>query len=392
VKTVIVTLNMRSFNADWIYSKLETPLQKSIVMLKDRPPFWNRFLLSFKGYDIKTEKERNRQVRHEWKRRTLYLPYSDSYTNVRKWDKAMATEGVKKEDGSYNETLTILACHYIKTYAFLIDTLTNPRIKDFDKIVDLAKQRNWNLIFNLMAENVEMADSLVGEDLTFLMEENRDLLVERYQRKGVVVVDNLSAVRDREYIDRDWTTEHYAERGRKIIARNVAQSLKTFYPNDYREVPYSIDSIKSIAKQTIFFNNCDDDSNPWGQRHTITNENAFSGEKSSKTGKGEYYGLTFEYGIKNLPDLLQTVDVEMQIFQENLDHKAEILLEIWTTDTKYVSSFPIKDVIKTVNEWQKVSCQFELGETFYKGNIVKVFLYNTSNTTIYCDDIHVDFK
>jgi hypothetical protein len=273
VKTVIVTLNLRSFNADWRYSKLETPLQKSMIMLKDRPPFWNRFLLSFKGYDIKTEQERCKQIDREWKKFTFYLPYSDRYTNVRNWDKAKAKEGVKKEDGSYDEILTPLACHYIKTYAFQIDTATNARIKDFDNIVDLAKKRNWNLIFNLMAENVEMADSLVGKDLVFLMEKNRDLLVDRYQRKGVAVVDNLNSVRDKEFIDRDWTTEHYAEQGRKIIAQNVAQALKPFYPNYYHEITYSVE------KQTSFFNNCDDD-NIWGQQHTITNERAFSGEKS----------------------------------------------------------------------------------------------------------------
>jgi len=236
VKTVIVTFNLRSFNADWIYSRLETSLQKSIVLLKDYPPLWNRFLLSFKGYDIKTEDERWKQIHREWKRKTLMYPYDVQYTNVRDWDKAKAIEGIKKEDGSYDEVLTPLACHYIKTYAFQIDTLINPRIKDFDRIIELAKKRNWNLIFNLMAENVEMADSLVGKDLLFLMKQNRDLLVERYQRMGVIVVDNLCSVPDKEFLDRDWTTEHYAEHGRKIVARNAAHALKTFYPNYYQEI------------------------------------------------------------------------------------------------------------------------------------------------------------
>lgn len=58
VKTVIVTLNLRSFNANWIYSDLETPLQKSLVLIKPYPPLFNRFLLSFKAYDIKSESER----------------------------------------------------------------------------------------------------------------------------------------------------------------------------------------------------------------------------------------------------------------------------------------------------------------------------------------------
>jgi len=386
VKTIIVTLNLRSFNADWINSKLETPLQKSIVLLKDYPPLWNRFLLSFKGYDIKTESERKLQVYLAWQFNTLHFPYSFPYKNVKEWDRAKAIEGVKKEDGSYDEMLTQLACHFIKNYAFQIDTLKNPRIKDFDRIVKLAQKRGWNLVFNLMAENVEMADNLVGKDLVFLMKQNRDLLVDYYQRKGVLVADNLTAVEDKEFIDRAWPTEHYAEQGRKMVARNVAQSLKKLHADYYRDVQYF------TQKAREFFNNCDDE-NPWTQWHTITKEKAFSGKKSSKTGNGNDYGLTFEYGIKNLPDSLKTVFIEMQIFQKDLDHDAQILLEITNDITgKRTINFPVKNTIKEVNKWQKISCQFELGEDFYDGSIVKVFLYNPYKTVIYCDDIRVVFE
>jgi len=382
IETVIVTFNLRSFNAEWIYSKLETALQKSIVMIKDYPPLWNRFMLSFKGYDIKTDAERSLQVHYEWRARTLRFPYPFPYTNVKEWDKAKANAGIMREDGSYNAELTSLACHYIKTYAFQIDTLTNPRIKDFDKIVALAKKRNWNLVFNLMAENIEMADSLVGKDLLFLMKQNRDLLVERYQRMGVTVVDNLSSVPDEEFIDRDWTTEHYAEQGRKIVAHNVAQSLKTFYPAHYQEAQ------NLTENRTHFFHNCED-GEIWTQWHTISREAAFSGKKSSKTGKGEDFGLTFEYGIINLPHSLKTVSVEMQVFPTNLLHNAHIVLEIAGRGTL---SFPIKNIATEPNKWQKVDCQFEWDEDFYNWDIVKVFLYNPSSTVIYCDDIRIVFN
>ncbi|PKP23961.1 MAG: DUF4843 domain-containing protein, partial [Bacteroidetes bacterium HGW-Bacteroidetes-22] len=38
VKTIVVTLNLRSFDAQWIYSNLETSLQKSLVLIKPYPP------------------------------------------------------------------------------------------------------------------------------------------------------------------------------------------------------------------------------------------------------------------------------------------------------------------------------------------------------------------
>ena len=50
VETVIITLNLRSFNAQWIYSDLETPFQKSIVLLRNNPPLLNRFMLAFKDH------------------------------------------------------------------------------------------------------------------------------------------------------------------------------------------------------------------------------------------------------------------------------------------------------------------------------------------------------
>lgn len=232
VKTVIVTMNLRSFDANWIYSNLETPLLKGIVLLKNNPPLLNRFLLSFKGYEVKTDKEREQQFLEEWKRVKLHFPYYFPYTTVRKWDDALAKKGFLNKDGTRNQFLTELACNYVKTYAFQINVNDNPRIKDFDAIVTLSKKRNWNLIFNLLSENVEAADSLVGKELVWIIKQNRDLLISRYHKNGVIVVDNLESVPASEFIDTNWTTEHYAQKGRRIIAKNVANGLRKFY--DYK--------------------------------------------------------------------------------------------------------------------------------------------------------------
>ncbi len=233
IKTLIVTLNLRSFDANWIYSSLETPLLKRLVLIKDYPPLFGRFLLAFKGYEIKSDAEREKQFKHDWKTVELKVPIPLKNKTVKEWDRAMCLEGIKNADGTRNEKLTELACHYIKTYAFQIDTISNPRIKDFDKIVELAKERHWNLVFNLMAENTEKAKLLVGDDLLFLIKQNRDLLVNRYQKNGVIVVDNLECVPSDQYTEKTWTTEHYAEKGRRIVAQNVADALKLIYPNQF---------------------------------------------------------------------------------------------------------------------------------------------------------------
>jgi hypothetical protein len=236
--TIIVTLNLRSFNAQWIHSPLETSLQKSLVLLRPYPPLVNRALLSFKAYEIKTDKERQMDFKKQWAKDRLKFPYEFPYNDVAEWDRWMAHHGISDRSGGMDQAGTELACHYIKAYGFQIDTLKNPRIDDFNEIVELARGRGWNLVFNLMAENMEKAGELVGEDLTFLMEQNRELLKNYYRSKGVLVVDNLSCVEDQQFIDQSWTTEHYGEKGRKSIAKSVAQALKTWYPEEYIDMGY----------------------------------------------------------------------------------------------------------------------------------------------------------
>ncbi len=236
VKTVIVTLNLRSFNANWIYSDLETPLQKSLVLIKPYPPLFNRFLLSFKAYDIKSKSEREEQFIKKWKKDKFNLPFEFPFQNVIEWDYWMANYGIKDSVGNIDYKQTELACHYIKTYGFQLDTTNNPRIKDFNDIIKLAHKRGWNLVFNLMAENTEKAQELIGDELVYMINENAQILENYYQNRGVTVVNNLNVVEDEQFIDQDWTTEHYAEKGRKTVAKNVAEALKIWYKEFYVEV------------------------------------------------------------------------------------------------------------------------------------------------------------
>jgi hypothetical protein len=233
VKTVVFTLNMRSFDAAWINSSLESYVLKTRIMYKPYPPIVNRFLFSLNAFENKSEKEREQDMLAQWKTEELKFPYPFKYKNVREWDDGMANGGHLNPDGSWNTAKIDLACHYIKAYAFQIDTITNPRIKDFDEIVKTCKKKNLNIVFNLMAENIEYADSLVGKDLIYLMLQNRDLLLKRYSQKGVIVVDNLELVDGKDFVDQKWTTEHYNERGRRTVAKNLAEGLRKIYLREY---------------------------------------------------------------------------------------------------------------------------------------------------------------
>ncbi|MES2680403.1 MAG: hypothetical protein V4635_10980 [Bacteroidota bacterium] len=233
-KAIIVTLNMRSFDAAWINSKLETQLQESMVLTKPYPNLVNRFLLSLQAFDNKTEQQREQDMLDDWKTTQIEFPFSFKYKTVSEWDYGMSQGGFVKDDGSWDSEKIILACHYIKAYAFNLNA-HNPRIKDFDAISDWCSQNKIPLYLNLLAENIQYADSLVGKELVFLMKKNRDYLMNRYNKGNCTVVDNLELVGGKEFTDQTWTTEHYGYRGRMIIARNLAEGLKEQFKNEYKK-------------------------------------------------------------------------------------------------------------------------------------------------------------
>lgn len=226
LKALVVTMNLRSFDAAWIHSELENNLNRINVFYEPLPPLFKKLKLNFGMYPKKDNRERDKDREYQWTHDTLRFPFPHPYATVRAWDNFMANGYYKNADSSWNMDKIALACHYIKGYAFQIDTLTNPRIKDFDALVNLAAQKKVKLVLNLMAENIAYADSLVGYPLVYLMKQNRDLLVNRYTSRGAVVVDNLELIPGPLFIDQNWTTEHYFYEGRDLIARNTSLHLK----------------------------------------------------------------------------------------------------------------------------------------------------------------------
>lgn len=228
VKTVVVAINLRSFNADWINSELETALQKSMTVYNHRPPLWNRFLVSLNAYDDTPLEERLERRAWHWDHDPL--PYSAPHHNVNAWC-------AEEKWGDWRDPKRQLADQFIKQYAFVLDE-NNPRIPDLDAIVEIANERNWNLCFSILAENMEKADSLVGDDLTNLMRSNTEWLKERYKQKGVTVLNNLEELPSEHFTDKDFPTEHYDEAGRKKLATNVAFYLLKFHKDQYQSAPW----------------------------------------------------------------------------------------------------------------------------------------------------------
>jgi len=387
VKTVVVTLNLRSFDAQWIYSSLETSLQKSLVLIKPYPPLFNRFLLSLKVFDIKSDSERVKQYRTKWREDEYHFPGGFRFKNVIEWDKWMSDQGIRDSSGKYDLAQTSLACHFIKSFGFQLDTLNNPRIKDFDDIIRLARERNWNLVFNLLAENTERAGELVGDDLIGMMNQNARILESYFGRKGVKVVNNLNQVANDQFVDQNWTTEHYAEKGRKIIAKNVAEALKTWYGKEYREVSYN------SSFQTNFFNNCDKGV-IWGQMQTVTTGMAHSGKKSSVTGNGNDYSITFEYPFKIIPDSLKKfINVEFWLYQTSLNHDSKLVIQATGEGMQdYWNGLGISSEVKEVNAWSRYTIQVPVPAEIMHADLLKIYVLNQSKEKVYIDDFRISIN
>jgi len=224
LKFIVVTLNYRSFAANWRYAPFENYLAKSELMLAPSFPIANKFLISLKQYDYKTEDERNIQMKTAWKQEKFTIPEFE-YNNVSDWDSAMAWHTWLDVNPNLTEDNLPLASHYIKNFAFKIDTVKNERIEDLDAIVSIANTNGYKVIFNLLGENTIEAEKLVGKELLYLMEKNRSLLVNYYTRQGVIVVDNFYQIPDACFVDRDWPTEHYNYQGKRIVAENIKKAI-----------------------------------------------------------------------------------------------------------------------------------------------------------------------
>ncbi|MGZ4043969.1 MAG: hypothetical protein ACXVNM_06665 [Bacteroidia bacterium] len=227
IKTIILTVNLRSFGINWIESTLETNLSRANILYSNYPPIIKKFMLSFKAYDNKDDFKRKEIIRQHYKRDHFKLK-TKKYETVYAWDADVYDKGILNEQGIKDKEKTEVACHFIKNYAFKL-TDENRRVKDLDEIVKYCREKNISLIFNLLPENHEKATTLCGEDLTVLMRQNVDFLEKRYN-KTTQFINSFAILPDSCFIDKGWPTEHYNYAGRKAVAEKINEKLNTFIP------------------------------------------------------------------------------------------------------------------------------------------------------------------
>lgn len=373
-ETIIVTMNLRSFGADWIHSKLESVLQRDILLLSPGPKLWNRFRLGLKAYYNPAEHKRKALLM--WHLSENPLGPDCPYPTAQAWiDAINAGQTVPHPTDSAARSL---ATTFVRLFAFRIDTSSNPRIRDFDHIVALAQKRGWKIVFNLLSENVEKARQLTGDALPRLMLRNRDLLVKRYTRMGAIVVDNLTLVDSSCFIDKNWPTEHYTEAGRKAVARNIALALRPFYPRAFDDVKNRTSFYSDFEKQVVGFATA-----PASTHKARSGRHSFALSPDRPYTPAFYLSpedthITGPFAIKATAYYCGKVkDKEM---------KMVITLENNRIHQLYRVTYPsgIRE-----NEWYEISDEAFLPLGLRAGDLLTAYCWYTGSDTVYVDDFRV---
>ena len=216
VKKVVVHLNYRSLGQAWIQSELENAILKEMVFYNNSPAIINRFMQGLNAYEAISMKERERLMLQSWAEEEL--PFESPKNSVESW---CAVE----KWGDWTNPKRQLADHYIKNFAFTIKE-DNPRLKDYDEIVDICAEKGLELYFVILPENLEEGEALVDSDLIKLMIDNKNNLKDRYEAKGVNVIDDFDLLKDEDFLERTFPSEHYFEHGRQEIAKSIIKVLK----------------------------------------------------------------------------------------------------------------------------------------------------------------------
>ena len=197
------------------------------------------------------------------------------------------------------------------------------------------------------------------------MKQNRDYLMDRYGHlDGVTVVDNLNLVRDVNFIDQDWTTEHYYAEGRHIIAEQVAEALRAYYPDQYRKVNLQFDAghFHFGAEQRTL-----DAVTPYSQAAVLQ--------------KGD---LSDDWGMVNVAFMMR---------QDDTLHKAQLVVQLFDDEGgAEAKCYPVRSQIQRVGEWDFATYALPVDSAMRAAQQVKIFVYNPSGNAVQVKQMDVSFR
>jgi hypothetical protein len=131
----------------------------------------------------------------------------------------------------------------------------------------------------------------------------------------------------------------------------------------------------------------------WINQNTLSKEFAHSGRFSSKVDTVFPYSFGFSGTFNMMSDTLPvSVDVSVWIFYPQLKINSSVVLSIDSVNKNiFWKGIPIKDSIKTINQWQEIKTTFEIPKKILPTDNIKIYVWNIDKRTFYMDDLSILF-
>ena len=263
-KTVVITVNMRSFGPSAMFNGNEASNQQEAIFYSHRMALLNRVFVSLHHYDSRDAREMERAKTQWFRTRDLRLDNSTygrhygithgdlvskgeewyRHNTVKWWLRDLQRQFAPVSGDADLARVMPMAEAYLKEFAFLLDE-ENPRVQALDAIVAKCRQEQVNVVFVLLMPNFDHAHRLFGQELMQLMDYNMDFLRKRFAgwekeyNKGdfkVGYVDVPRAYGDwaggQHYTDQWYPTEHVDAHIRQFIAKKTADKILEFQYRD----------------------------------------------------------------------------------------------------------------------------------------------------------------
>jgi hypothetical protein len=178
------------------------------------------------------------------------------------------------------------------------------------------------------------------------------------------VVNNLDLVRDVNFIDQDWTTEHYYGEGRRIIAHQVAQALRQYYPNEYQD----LGSLQYEAGHYCFEGSEDelDVERPYSQTLIMPADS-----------------LQPDWGM---------VNIAVEMLQPDTLNDAQIVIEKNGEQGKTSTYYDLGPQIQSIGKWEFATFALPIDSTFREAGQIKYFVYNPSASSVRVRRFDISFR
>jgi hypothetical protein len=377
VETVVVTMDIRSFGPERILNDKSAKINRDITYLDG---LWvgtvKRCLMHLNVFRQKSPEAINRQLEKIQNEEILKFPFESRINTTGKWLKAYNTRYLPPEQRLKQES----TAGFIRALAFNIDTLNNPRIRDYDKILAYCKSRNLNVVFLLVPEDISRIESLAGKELSYLIHTNRELLVNRYRNKGAHVVDCLQSPAPEGFYGPQYKRVAFTSAGRQTLAKRLASEISLIYPEAF------------IERNSIrYFTNGFEFPAGWHSEGTITTEFAHSGRHSCLINSANPYSAAFRYQL-GLLDPAKNRWVKACFWSKVTDsqHLPNLIFSIENQDagTAHWEAFPV--TTHDYEDWVYNTRGFVLPD-YKTGDYIKIYFTNPNPANAYIDDLKIEF-